>query len=113
MHRPEWKTCACTCQYNLRAEKIASATEVTLTFDRCDHVRNQACLQASSIVQPSHDNSLMRFVWRRVKVRNRFALTPSKCRLALILTQEIRALCADSLGKLKSLYAYPMGIHII
>ena len=74
-------------------------------------VRNQ--VQASSIAQPSHDISLMRFVWRRVKVRNHIALTSGKCRLALILTQEIRAFCADSLGKLKSLYAYPMGIHII
>jgi hypothetical protein len=38
----------------------------------------------------------MRFVWRRVKVWTHDALTPSRCKIALILTQEIRALCSFS-----------------
>jgi hypothetical protein len=47
-------------------------------------------------------------------VRNRFALGTRQVQTgAHTDPRDSCPFCADSLGKLKSLYAYPMGIHII
>ena len=96
----------------ISAEKVDCDWEYGTCFDRCDHVRNQVLAPLVSRIL------LMTTAWCGLfGGESKWAIAlhsnPGKCRLALILTQEIRALCADSLGKLKSLYAYPMGIHII